>query len=196
MTNRVPAAMTTEAVTAAQISALDGRATSLEGRATALENRLAVIGTPQATTSGTTRDFNIPSYVRRFTLSLTNFSTNGTSIPLVQLGTVGGIDAASYVGGAATVTTGTASNNHSSGFNLVGTAPSAATVLSGSLTFTLVDAATFTWAVSGNLGYSNVAGVAVVGGHKALAGALTQVRLTTTNGTDAFDLGAVNVHFY
>ena len=58
--------------------------------------------TAQASTSGTAIDFTgIPSWVKRITVMLDGVSTNGTSIPLIQLGDSGGIETTGYVGTAA-----------------------------------------------------------------------------------------------
>ena len=44
-----------------------------------------VNGTKVASTSGTEIDFTIPSGVKKITLSISGFSTSGTSIPLIQI---------------------------------------------------------------------------------------------------------------
>ena len=56
-----------------------------------------VMGTLQATTSGTSIDFTgIPSGVRRINLMLNVVSTNGTDSFFVQIGDAGGIENSGY----------------------------------------------------------------------------------------------------
>ena len=57
----------------------------------------------------------------------------------------------------------------------------------------LEDAASFTWVGVANVGCSGIAAHRVGAGSKSLSAALTTVRLTSVNGTDTFDEGAVNV---
>jgi hypothetical protein len=155
---------------------------------TAALNRIA-LGTPVTTTSGTAHDFTVPAGTRRVTINLVGLSTNGTSIPIIQIGDAGGIEPTGYLGatgdfaGAANFTTGVGLvNSHSS-----------TSVLHGSIVLTLVDATTFTWAAAVALGLSSGAAVYSGGASKALSAELTTVRLTTVNGTDAFDAGLVNI---
>ncbi len=146
----------------------------------------------QATTSGTEKDFTgIPSWVKKITMMVTELSTNGTSIPIVQLGDAGGIETTGYTGSVNNFS-GAGLAALSSGVSLA-TFHSATQVISGAIVFTLIDAATFKWAFYGNLGRSDTTGIYAVAGFKALTAALDRIRLTTTNGTDAFDAGAVNI---
>ena len=149
--------------------------------------------TPTATTSGVNWDFTIPSYATNIVLTITGFSTNGTSIPIIQLGDAGGIEATGYLGTVDVPGTGsTLAANHNTGFYLAAAWASTA-VAHGSLMLTLVDAATFTWAISGCLGRSDIAtGAHFLGGSYSLSAALTTVRLTMVNGTDAGDAGKVS----
>lgn len=158
-------------------------------------NHVITLGTMQTTVSGTTKDFTeIPAGVKKITVSLNGVSVSGTSIMQVQLGDAGGVETTGYLGmvsggnGAATAA------NLSAGFLLTGSGV-AAGVIHGTLHLTLVDPATNLWSAIGSFGNSDTAvgPVALVAGSKALSAVLTQVRLTTVNGTDTFDLGNVNV---
>jgi hypothetical protein len=60
---------------------------------------------------------------------------------------------------------------------------------------TLMNAATFLWAAHGNIGLSNSASLIATAGVKALSAVLDRVRITTVNGTDAFDAGSVNISY-
>lgn len=148
-------------------------------------------GTAQNSTSGTSIDFTgIPSWAKKITIVLAGVSTNGSSLPLLRAGTSGGIatsgyqSAVGYGGGAGQYTTDTTgfilspTGGHSSGVNHSGV-------------ITLVNVSGNTWAGSVNLGSNSTQNVG--GGSVALGGTLDRVRLTTANGTDAFDAGSVNI---
>jgi hypothetical protein len=144
-------------------------------------------GTAVASTSGTSIDFtSIPSWVKRITVMFSGVSTNGTSLFLVQLGDAGGIEVTGYASGSGARTAETTST---AGF-VLNQAGSAA------LTFTgLVPIANIglnAWVTSGVLsrsdGFANN-----FGGSKTLSDTLTQVRITTVNGTDTFDAGSINI---
>ena len=154
-------------------------------------------GTAVASTSGTSIDFtSIPSWVKRITVMLNTVSTNGGSALLIQIGSSGGIETTGYDSIATTTTT---TNNttrgagSTSGYLLSGSPNGAAATPSGAIT--LVNISSNSWLVSGSIADSNAIGpgVSVVGGTKSLSGTLTQVRITTVNGTDAFDAGSINI---
>ena len=151
------------------------------------------LATSVATTSGTLIDFTgIPSWARRITLSLVGFSTNGTAAYRIQLGTSLGVEITNYIGsyqlqGGVYV----APNNLTAGFDLVSGA--AANVTQGEIIISLQSITTNTWTAMGMFGFSNTPAIDLVSGSKALAQTLDRVRLTTGNGTDAFDAGSVNI---
>jgi len=152
-------------------------------------------GTAQATTSGTSIDFtSIPAGVKRITLSFSGLSTNGNSIPIVQIGDSGGIENTGYLGACASIDgSGTVNaSTFTTGFGVMGTM-SAAIVTHGSMVLTLIDPASNTWAASTSNGRSNSGTVATGGGSKPLSATLDRVRLTTVNGTDTFDAGLANI---
>ena len=154
------------------------------------------LATAQATTSGTSIDFTgIPSWVKRITVMFGGVSTSGTSIPMIQLGDSGGIEATGYAGSAGFVT-GASSNaaTYTDGFRL-NQAHAASTVFHGNAVLALLSGASNTWAMSFVGGYSNSGALKISGGSKSLSDALTQVRLTTVNGTDTFDAGSVNIMY-
>ena len=145
-------------------------------------------GTAQATTSGTSKDFtSIPSWVKRISVQFSAFSTNGTSIPMIQLGDSGGIETSGYSGTGQNIS-GTSSSN-SAGFKIAGVWAGTA-VLDGIAYLELQDASTNTWAMS-----SSMSGAEMVfgGGSKSLSATLDRIRITMVNGTDAFDAGKVNI---
>jgi hypothetical protein len=155
-----------------------------------------VQGTAVASTSGTSIDFTgIPSWVKRVTVMFSGVSTNGTSIPQIQLGDAGGVETTSYLAMVSNVQT--ASNTTrgvtaTTGFILVH-AGAATNVLNGAISFFLLGSNT--WVVSGNLYESGSAGLNSVSGSKTLSDTLDQVRITTVNGTDTFDVGTINLQY-
>lgn len=184
MTTLVPASMTAEGVTAAQVTALQSRATALE--ALALTN-----GTAVAAASQTSMDFTgIPATAKRIAVTLKQLSSNGTGNFTVRLGS-GSIDAASYTGAVTTLSTGATTSALSTGFDIPNPGASAAFAVSGVLTLTLQSGNI--WVASGVFGEIDVARTIVLAGDKTLAGVLDRVRVTTTSGTETFDAGAANV---
>lgn len=151
-----------------------------------------VTGTVQATTSGTNKDFDIPSWAKKIIVCLNGVSVNTTNTMLVRLGTTSSFESTNYFGASTTLSASTqGAVAHSSGFDLIGVSPSAAAaVVVGNLTLTLCDPATYTWLASGTLGRTDLAATVHIGGQKALASALTRVQLVSAG---TFDAGSVNV---
>lgn len=151
-------------------------------------------GTAQATTSGIAIDFtSLPATVKRIMISFVGVSSNGTSGIVVRIGDSGGIEPTGYSGAIITSNGagGGAAGQNSTGFFIGG--GSAAYVLHGVMTLTLVNAATFTWAATVAAGHSDSALAVCGGGSKSLTATLDRVQLATENGTDAFDAGSVNI---
>jgi hypothetical protein len=154
-------------------------------------NSAIVSATAQASTSGTSIDFTgIPSWVKRITVMFSGVSTNGTSPVQVQLGDSGGFETTGYA--TSTWTANTNNTNYTSGF-VVRVGVVAAVTLSGHVTITLSGANL--WVGSGVMGRTDAADTSVYGGNKTLSDTLTQVRVTTVNGTDTFDAGSINIFY-
>mgnify|MGYP003644253586 CR=1 FL=1 len=145
----------------------------------------------QPTTSGLSIDFiDIPSWVRRVTVILDKVSTNGTSGVAIQLGDSGGPETTGYIGTGTAIT----------GPNTCGVSSfTASFVMAGSLNaasrsgiLSIVNIAGNTWVASGTFDEGgDLAGHTQ--GTKTLSATLDRIRLTTVNGTDAFDAGTVNI---
>ena len=134
---------------------------------------------------------SIPSWVKRITIGINALSSSGTSIWLVQLGTAGGIQNTNYSAGYSAGTTAAAS---SAGFPIAANL-AAANTYSGICT--IVNIGSDLW-VASSIIQSNAVNVGTIqGGSKSLGGTLTQLTLTTTNGTDTFDTtpsaGSINI---
>ena len=151
-----------------------------------------VQGTAQASTSGTAIDFTgIPSWAKRITVVLSGVSTNGTSQPMIQIGTSGGVQTTGYSANTTSITTAAnAVTNYTNGWQLYTSL--AANVFSGVLTLVQQDASTGTWAGTG-LFSVGIPSLVITCGVKTLSGTLDRVRITTANGTDAFDAGSINI---
>ena len=154
------------------------------------------LATEQASTSGTSIDFTgIPAGVKRITIMFKGVSTNGTSNPQIQIGDSGGVETTSYTSVSASVVNASASvvTASTTGFLLAAT-NGAASVFDGSITLSLENSGAFSWVFSGtitggpNVNHSNA-------GSKSLSAELDRVRITTVNGTDAFDAGAINISY-
>ena len=151
-------------------------------------------GTAQNTTSGTSISFtSIPSWVKRITVMFTGVSTSGTSIPLVRLGTSSGIVSTGYAAGTSYDSVVNTYYLDTTGFP---TQPnnSAADLKYGAITFLNLNGNT--WVSQGNIYLTSQIGcVAASAGAITLASALTQLSITTVNGTDTFDAGSINIMY-
>jgi hypothetical protein len=137
-------------------------------------------GTSQASTSGTAITFtSIPSWVKRITVMLNNVSTNGGALLLFQLGTSSGFQTTGYITGGGTTT----------GIAIAGSV-SGSDNRFGSCTFSLLGSNN--WVASGNF-VINGSSTSVATGGVTLSDVLTQIRMTTVNGTDTFDAGSINI---
>jgi hypothetical protein len=150
-----------------------------------------VSGTAVASTSGTSINFtDIPSWVKRITVMFNGVSTNGTSLPLIQLGTGGTPTTTGYVSSSTAASTAVSTTSSTSGFVIFSN--TAAYAPSGVYVFNLVSGNI--WTGAGTLANSATVGFTIVsGGVVTLAGTLDRIRITTVNGTDTFDAGTINI---
>jgi hypothetical protein len=151
-------------------------------------NSNIVSSTAQATTSGTSKDFtSIPSWVKRVTVIFDSTSLSGGASILVQIGS-GSVTTSGYVSSS---TTGS-SYSSTSGY-IVGGA-TASNTFNGLMTIIALGSSNVyvESLVSTNSGSG---GVSTGGGRVALGGTLDRVRITSTNGTDTFDAGSVNIMY-
>jgi hypothetical protein len=142
------------------------------------------------TASGTAVDFtSIPSWVKRITVMFGGISTSGSSNCLIQIGS------------GSIVNTGYSSQAWaSSGTGVVTTGFVIFSVPGSVLQNGVVQLCLFnsnTWIESGIFGYNNSTsnGFQSVGTSPALSGSLDRVRITTSNGTDTFDAGTINISY-
>ena len=150
-------------------------------------------GTAQASTSGTSIDFTgLPSGVKRVTVMFNGVSTNGSSTIRLQLGDAGGVEATGYSNLTAQISnTWGGAGTSSSGFDGYGDG-GAAFLRSGHLVFATLGSNI--WTLVGAYTLANGSGFSYFfTGAKTLSDTLTQVRITTVNGTDTFDAGSINI---
>lgn len=143
------------------------------------------------TATGTSIDFTgIASWVKRITVMFSGVSTNGTSEYICRLGTSGGIATSSYdaMRGSTNSTNPTSTSRRTDAFPLV--AAVATSTYQGS--FVITKLTSNTWTAAGVIS-DNTSLISMSSGYAALSGALTQIRITTVNGTDTFDAGSINI---
>lgn len=148
------------------------------------------LGTPVASTSGTSIDFTgIPAGTKRVTVNFNAVSTSGSSNLQIQIGPVGGIETTTYVSGCGYNSTNAGS---AAGF-LINNSLAASSVQNGSIVLVLENSLTNTWCSHGILYDSTSPTIFKSAGVKAIAGVLSKVRITTAAGTDTFDAGEINI---
>ena len=161
-----------------------------------LAQALLVLGTEQATTSGTEKDFTIPAWAKRATLTLAGVSTSGTSPLIVQLGDGGGIENTGYSNSAISANTSDSTSvAGSTAGQIIANPGAASSTQTGHVVLTLENASAFTWVITSSIGDANQTRFYTSAGSKATSAAATTIRLTTVNGSDTFDAGAVNMLF-
>jgi hypothetical protein len=149
-----------------------------------------VLSTTVASTSGTSIDFTgIPAWVKKITVMFNVVSTNGASDYLVQIGS-GSPTTSGYAGSSSVITTGVGTRNFTTGFGIYNNI-AAGTIFSGAMT--IMTMGSNLWVSSGAFGMSGSIGTMPTGGSVTLGGTLDRVRITTVNGTDAYDAGSVNI---
>jgi hypothetical protein len=150
------------------------------------------LATAQAATSGTSIDFTgIPSWVKRITLILNGVSTSGIGNMRILLGDSGGFETTGYTStGNFVGISNVGAATHSTGFISEGDA-GASTTRSGMMCMTNLSGNV--WIVAGS--YQAGASLIFLHGKKELSDTLTQIRLTTSNGTDTFDAGSINIMY-
>ncbi len=162
---------------------------------TAYADRLAPrLGTPVATTSGTSVTINnaIPSTAKVIQVTFKGVSTNGTDALLLRIGPSGGVATSGYNSSSVSLDTGGANGTSTVGFLI--THSNSGRIMNGILTLALENSSSNSWCLSGALNDLTVSAVVILcAGTVSLSGALSQIALTTTGGTNAFNAGEANV---
>jgi hypothetical protein len=177
-----------------------GMTTTIDGSASVTINSGAILGitsgTAVASTSGTSIDFtSIPSWVKRITVMFVGVSiSSNTQNVSLQIGS-GSVEATGYVGSSARITNTPAAAWDSvltTMFQIGGLNASTDT-LSGTAILSL--AGSNIWTLTGSVFRSSgtTPAICFFSGTKTTSGALDRLRITTTNGTDTFDAGSINI---
>lgn len=152
------------------------------------------LGTAQATTSGSNKDYNsLPAGISLMLVSFSGCSTNGTNPPKIQLGDSGGLKTTGYLGTGAYIQNAGASgvSNFTDCF-AISQAISATSILSGAILLVLTDPSTNTWAAFGSVSRSDAAVPNFTSGAVSLSGMLDRIRIFTA---DTWDAGKVNIAY-
>jgi len=146
------------------------------------------------TASGTTIDFSsIPSWVKRIKIMFSALSFNGAAHGLVRLGS-GSLVTSGYVSGSNFLYGGTSSGNITSTAGCIVYMGSAANTITGTIDVSLLTANT--WVASGVHVFDNNRSIqGFTAGKVTLSGALDMLRVMSSNGTDTFDSGDVNISY-
>jgi hypothetical protein len=120
-------------------------------------------------------------------------SISGTSTIQIQLGTSGGVQATGYNSNSAQLANGAGVSVAISTTGFVNNAASAAQAYSGQYILSLLDSSSGLWVLHGAVGVDGTATLMTNTGKKTLSGTLDRVRVTTSNGTDTFDAGTINI---
>lgn len=167
-----------------------------QGTGTVVANGVngSIVSGTEVTISGTPTsiDFTgIPSWVKRITVMFDGVGTNGSSNHRVRLGDAGGIETTGYAS-ACTYGGATAGGTSQTGGFVTTTDISSASEVTGFVVLSLVSGNT--WVSVGGAIYnkSSISSFTMTSsGVKTLSDTLTQLSITTTNGTDTFDNGGV-----
>jgi hypothetical protein len=135
---------------------------------------------------------SIPSWVTQINVKYANLSTNGTSIPIIQLGDSGGIETTGYNGSVSSMSPATASASISSGLALT-TAIADVSSLNGEVLISRVDLASNLWVMCMSGSFQGGSITIQSFASKSLSAALDRLRITTFGGTESFDAGTVSV---
>ena len=144
--------------------------------------------------SGTAIDFTgIPSWAKKITVMFNGVSTNGTSTIAIRLGTSSGLVVAGYNGAYGYIGASSTVINTASSFGIYN--DTATDLLNGSFQLSLLDSVTNRWVCGGIMSWSTRPWTLPTSGTVALPATLDRIRLTTVNGTDAFDAGQINIMY-
>ena len=131
---------------------------------------------------------SIPSWVKRVTVMFNGVSLSGSASPLIQIGS-GSVVTTGYVGSTVGFSA-TISNVTQSTIGLQVSSASATDSQYGSAVIQSMTGNA--WVMNSVVGTNTIRG-AIAGASISLSGALDRVRITTTNGTDTFDAGTINL---
>ena len=149
-----------------------------------------VSGTLVTASGQTALEFTgIPAWAKRITIAMSGLSTNGSVIPLAQVGTSSGYVVTGYVGTVVAVPA--ASATDTTGFPFAN-AWANTYLTSGQIVLSRIDATNNTWVCAGLHLLTTAAAMFNMAGYVSLASPLDRVRLRM-DGSNTFDAGSVNI---
>lgn len=154
-----------------------------------------IVSSSAVSASGTSVDFtSIPSWVKRITVNFYGVSTNGTSPVIIQIGATSFVTSG-YSSHASAVDGSSAGSSASGAGFLTEPSPTFAAALRwGQNVITTLGSNLWVFTTMQGISGSAQARTHFGGGAApTLSGALDRVRITTVNGTDAFDGGTINI---
>jgi hypothetical protein len=152
------------------------------------------LGTPVATTSGTSIDFTgIPSGIKLIIFSIQNCSTNGSDHIRIQLGDSGGVETSGYDCGLGEIGGGGGYNSSGITDGLPIYLGTSARFFTTTITISLINSSTNLYNLC-QVGYGNNYDMQFASGYKTLSAVLDRVRLTGTAG-GTFDNGSANIMY-
>lgn len=153
----------------------------------------ATTGTSTDTSSGSTSyDYSsLPAGITKITIMMGEVSVSGTSSIMLQLGDSGGFETTGYNSTADFVEDNNVASVFTSGLGLTNVSV-ASSIYSGVVTLTRLTGNQWVYSSVLNTGTNSLQ---LGAGTKTLSGELTQLRLTTVDGTDTFDGGDFNIRY-
>ena len=155
-----------------------------------------IVSGTAVTASGTSVDFTgIPSWVKRITVMFNGLSWSSTTPFLrIQIGS-GSVETSGYLSAVTQISSAGAASWQSAptaGFDQVALS-NAADTTQGTFVLTLLGSNIWTCTSMLYRSSGTTQSVGQQSGSKTTSGALDRVRVTTSNGTDTFDAGTINI---
>jgi hypothetical protein len=152
------------------------------------------LGTPVASTSGTSIDFTgIPATARQIVVHLKGVGIDYYSNILVQIGDSGGVETSGYEACGSDISSIVNTQRRTDGF--IARFGEIASYYYGNMTLNLENSSTNSWSCVGGFIRGGSTITYVNTGSKSLSATLDRVRITTTDATTNFNLGEVNVSY-
>jgi len=163
---------------------------------TASSSTFLRLGTPVASTSGTTIDFtSIPAGTKRITVSFLGVSEASSQGVEVVLGDSGGFEITGYLNTVTDIETTVDHDDFTDAFSLTTAGGySSDNNITGTITLVLENSSSFTWIAQTTVMRHAADGQYIGNGSKSLSAELTQVRIQTSGGS-AFDAGEINISY-
>lgn len=137
---------------------------------------------------------NMPSWIRRVTVSFSNLTCSASTNPMVQLVASGSTVTSGYTGYCSYIGSGVGTTSFTNGFGLRAGSPGSGDTHHGSLTLYNVTGNTWSAVLAGCM-YSGANYSSTGGGYIALANPLTGIILTSSGGSTTFSAGNVTVYY-